>query len=950
MNDDGKLVLLDAHALIHRAYHAIQTDLLSPGGEPTKAVFGFTSTLLKVLKDIQPRYVAAAFDLGKSFRKDQFAGYKATRPKLAEDLAAQIERVREVCEALGIPIYAKEGFEADDLLGALAKQASARGIETIIVTGDTDTFQLIDPHTQIQMFLRLGEPVLYDQGQVEERYGLEPRQLIDFKALRGDPSDNIPGVSGIGDKTATRLLVQYGSIEGLLAHLDDLDAKTRGKLREAEAQLQLNKQLVTIDREAPAQLNLETARFGEYNRERVLTLFRELGFQSLLARLPESTGEEHGSSPPRPSPEDVPLDYHTVTTKADLAALVTKLKGSKGFVVDVETTSLDELNAELVGIAIGLGNCESYYVPTGHQVASPRLVVSAAKKAKEAQPPLFDRPGDTIAVAKTQDQSPAAQLAGDLVLQKLAPVFADAGIPKFAHNAKYDLIVLKQAGVETDGLAFDTLIAAHLLEPSGQKLGLKELVFSKFGFQMTEIERLIGKGKNQVSMSEVAIDQAAEYACADADYTYRLVDLYRESLKERGLEELFYELEMPLVPVIVELELAGVLLDVAALARLSSEITARLEALEKQIYDLVGAPFNLGSPQQLSEALFVKLGLPSARLERTRTGQISTAAGVLVGLRSSHPVVALILEHRELSKLKGTYVDALPQLVSPRDGRLHTSYNQAGAVTGRISSSNPNLQNIPIRRELGRQVRRAFVAPPGRTLLSADYSQVELRILAHITQDENLLKAFADGEDIHASTASRLFNVPLPEVTPQQRRLGKTINFGVAYGISDWGVSERTELSFEESHRLIDDYFKKYPRVKNYIEQTKEQARTQGYVESLMGRRRYFPELASGRRIPQGVRNQAEREAINMPIQATAADIIKRAMVNLHSALLERPLQSRMILQVHDELVLECPEGEIGVVAPMVHEVMEQAYALTAPLKADVSVGQNWDEMSPVGT
>jgi DNA polymerase I len=946
MNDDGKLVLLDSHALIHRAYHAIQTDLLSPNGEPTKAVFGFTSTLLKVLKDTQPQYVAAAFDVGKSFRSAQFVEYKATRPKLAEDLAVQITRVREICEALGIPIYAKEGFEADDLLGALAKQAGARGIETIIVTGDTDTFQLIDPHTQVQMFLRLGEPVLYDRGKVEERYALRPVQLVDLKALRGDPSDNIPGVAGIGEKTATRLLQQYGSIEGILDHLGELDAKTRVKLSEAEKQLRLNKQLVTIDLDAPVLLDLDAARFGEYDRGRVLGLFRELGFQSLLARLPESTREEPGALAARATSQGIPLNYHTVLTETDLDALVGKLKASNAFVVDVETTSLDELNAELVGIALGLGNGESYYVPVTHQAVTRPAVIQAEKKSKEAQPSLFDKGRETITVAKTQAGRQVSQLGETLVLRKLAPVFTDPKVLKYAHNAKYDLIVLRQAGLATNGLDFDTLIAGHLLEPSGQKLGLKELVFSRFGFQMTEIEGLIGKGKNQISMSEVAIEQVAPYACSDADYTYRLLELYRADLKEHGLEKLFYELEMPLVPVIVELELAGVLLDVDALGRLSVEIAVRLEALEKQVYEMVGAPFNLGSPQQLSDALFTKLALPSARLERTRTGQISTAAGVLEELRPLHPVIGLILEHRELSKLKGTYVDALPQLVSKKDGRLHTSYNQAGTVTGRISSSNPNLQNIPVRSELGRQVRRAFIAPPGRVLLSADYSQVELRILAHITQDENLLKAFAEGEDIHASTASRLFNVPLSEVTSRQRRLGKTINFGVVYGISDWGVSGRTELSVEDSRRLIDGYFDKYPRVKAYIEQTKGQANSRGYVESLMGRRRYFRELTSGRRIPPALKNQAEREAINMPIQATAADIIKRAMVNLHKEFYERNLTSRMILQVHDELVLECPQQEVGAVAPLVREVMEQAYKLDAPLKVDVSVGQDWDKMS----
>jgi DNA polymerase-1 len=953
MSDD-KLLLIDAHALIHRAYHAIPTDLLSPQGEPTKAVFGFTSTLLKVLKDVQPRFVAAAFDVGKSFRSDRYAEYKATRPRMADDLRSQIERCRQICETFGIPIFAVPGFEADDLIGALAQQASAREIETIILTGDTDTFQLIDAHTNVLTFSRqFGDTVLYDAAKVEERYALKPRQLIDLKALRGDPSDNIPGVSGVGDKTATKLLQTYGSIEGIFERIDEIDAKTGEKLVPREAQVRLSKQLVTIDCNAPAKLDLDAARLDGYDRERVIQLFRELGFQSLVSRLPESTHEVYEPTPDS-LPEYAATLYHSVTTEAELNTLVKKLKASKGFVVDVETTSLDSMAADLVGLAIGVGGGEAYYIPLGHQNAARKDVptatsASTASKSKQkSQPSLFEQGTETITVNKGEEQTPIPQLPRELVVKKLAPIFADAKIPKYAHNSKYDLVVLAQAGIETKGLAFDSLLAAHLLEPTGQKLGLKELVFAKLGFEMTEIEALIGKGKGQLAMSDVSVEAATRYAASDADYTFRLVELYKPQLKTQGLDKLFYELEIPLVPVIVQLERAGVMLDVAALASLSEKINARMKELETQVYEMCGGEFNLSSPQQLSDALFVKLGLPTARLERTRTGQISTAAGVLEGLKDEHPVIPLILEHRELSKLKGTYVDALPQLVNPRDGRLHTSFNQAGSVTGRISSSNPNLQNIPVKSELGRLVRRAFIAPPGKVLLSADYSQVELRILAHITQDPNLLQAFAEDEDIHTGTAALLFNVPIDQVTPRMRRLGKTINYGVAYGISDWGIAGRTELNLEESRQLIHNYYEKYPRIKAYIERTKQQAHAQGYVESLMGRRRYFPELGAGRRVPVGVRNQAEREAINMPIQATAADIIKLAMIQLHRELEARGLQSKVILQVHDELVLESPRDEVDTVAPLVCEIMEHAYELAAPLEADVKVGQNWDEMEPV--
>lgn len=946
----GALLLIDSHALIHRAYHAIPTDLVSPEGEPTKAVFGFVSTILKVLKDVQPRYVAAAFDVGKSFRAEQFAEYKATRPKLADDLRPQIQRSREFCEAFGVPVYSAEGFEADDLIGALAKQASAQGIQTVILTGDTDTLQLVDAHTNVLMFIgRTGDMGNYDAERVRERYGLEPSQLIDLKALRGDASDNIPGVTGIGDKTATKLLQDYQNVEGIYEHRGELDKRTREKLEAAEEQVKLSKQLVTIERDSPATLDLEKARIDDYNREAVIELFRKLGFQSLVARLPETERTTEAAVPNRENEPET--EYHTILTEEDLAALARKIKKAKRFVVDVETTELDPLKAELVGIAVGLGEGEAYYIPLGHHAAPAAAIEKPSGKARAAretpQPSLFGE-ASTILITKSDTPPLAEQLSIGEVVNGLGGIFSDPKIEKIAHNSKYDWSILERAGFAFKGLSFDTLIAAHLLEPPGQKVGLKELAFSKFGVQMTEIEALIGKGKNQLSMSEVSVEQSAQYACADADYTYRLYDAYHAQLKEHGVAKLFYDLEMPLIPVIVELEGAGVLLDVPALAKLSEELAARLGELESEVYAQVGAPFNLGSPAQLSDALFVKLGLASTGLERTRTGQISTAAGVLDGLRDQHPVIDLILEHRELSKLKGTYADALPQLISEKDGRVHTSFNQIGAVTGRISSSNPNLQNIPVRTELGRRVRRAFIAPAGEMLLSADYSQVELRILAHVSKDPNFLDAFARGEDIHARTAATLFNVPLEEVTPSMRRLGKTINFGVAYGISDWGVSGRTELSLEDSRKLIHDYYERYPLVKEYLERTKQQARDKGFVESLMGRRRYFPELSGERRIPIGMKNQAEREAINMPIQATAADIIKKAMVNLFQELHARKLKSRLILQVHDELVLECPTGEIAKVAPMVRNIMEQAYKLDAPLQVDVKVGANWDEMKAV--
>lgn len=955
---DTKLLLIDAHALIHRSYHAIERELNSPTGEPTKAVYGFASTLLKVIKEQQPQYVVATFDAGKSFRSEQYAEYKSNRPTTPDDLRSQFARCREFCAVLGIPVFALEGYEADDLIGTLSKQSEAQRLDTVILTGDRDTLQLVDELTRVLMFIGYtGEIKLYDTAAVRDRFGFGPQQLIDFKALRGDTSDNIPGIAGVGDKTATKLIQDYGTVENIYQHVGEMEGKLREKIEAARDQVRLNKALVTIDREVPVTLDLQAARFGEYDRERLIALLRELGFHSLLARIPGSTGEPEPQAA-EPVQSQIETRYTPVLSGTDLDTLVKRIKKKKAFVVDVETTSIDPQRANLVGIAIGVGGGEAYYIPVTHDapvIPPPARKGKALKESK--QPSLFESgiatAAGTAATAQTiriagDDAHPFAKLSLELVREKLGALFADAKIEKYAHNASYDWGVLERAGFELSGFAFDTMIAAHLLETNAQAIGLKTLAFTHFGAQMTEIEALIGKGKNQISMDQVDIEKLTQYAAADADYTFRLYEIYKPLLHERHLDKLFYEIEMPLVRVIVDLERAGVLLDLDLLKELSDEITKRMAELEAQVYAMVGSPFNLNSPVQLSDALFEKLHLSSHGMERTGTGKISTAAGALESLRDQHPIIPLILEHRELSKLKGTYADALPELVNPADGRVHTNFNQSGAVTGRLSSSSPNLQNIPVRTELGRRVRHAFIAPKGSVLLSADYSQVELRILAHASQDANMLQAFADGEDIHASTASVLFNVPIEQVTKDMRRLGKTINFGVVYGISDWGVAGRTELSLDESRRLIQAYNDKYAGVKKYMDRTKAMAREKGYVESLLGRLRYFPELGSGRRLPIGVKNQAEREAINMPIQATAADIIKIAMIRLHDALHAKKLKSKMILQVHDELVLEVPKNEVDVVVPLVHSIMCNAYRLDAPLKVEVKIGPNWQEMQVV--
>lgn len=945
-----KLVLLDSNALIHRAYHAIPPNLTSPTGEPTNATFGFTSTLLKVLADLKPDYIAAAFDVGASFREKKFAEYKAQRPSTPDDLRVQLKRAREVVEAFNIPTFGVPDYEADDLLGTLARQANEQNVQVVIVTGDSDAFQLVDANTRVLTFARqFGETLEYDQAKVRERYQLDPKQLIDFKALKGDPSDNIPGVTGIGEKTAAKLLQQFGTLENIYARLDEIEPKVREKLRAGHAQAQMGKDLVTIRTDAPAQLDLEKCRVAQFDRERVVAFFRELGFRSLIERLP---GESSAPKEIRAAAteKNVPAqnNYHIVLDDAALAQLIARVKSVNAFVVDVETTGTDAMTAQMVGIAIGVGNGEAYYVPVAtNDEKSPQVEETKSEKLKEKNLQMqFDAPPSPETNASPRAQTAALPL--DAVLEKLKPIFENAAIQKFAHNAKYDATIFAQAGVQVRGLAFDSMIAASLIEPSSQSIGLKNLVFTKFGVEMTEIAELIGKGKKQISMAEVDVAQAAPYACADADFTFRLVELYKPQLVERALDKLYYDVELPLIPVLMEIERYGVLLDLEFLKKMSGDLARRLAELEKQIQTIVGAPINIASPQQLGDALFNKLQLATTNVPKTKTGQYSTAAEVLEELRGAHPVIALILEHRELSKLQGTYVDALPALVNPNTGRVHTDYNQTGTVTGRVSSSNPNLQNIPIRTELGRQVRRAFIAPNGSKLISADYSQVELRILAHITRDPGLLDAFARHQDIHAATAAKLYNIPIDHVTPDQRRMGKTINFGIAYGITGWGVAARTEMSQKDARELIDAYFVEFARVKDYIEETKRVARERGYVQTLLGRRRYFPELQTTARVHQAARNQAEREAINMPIQGSAADIIKLAMINLHRELHAQNLRARMTLQVHDELVLECPDDEVKIVAPLVKQVMERAYALESRLTADVSVGQNWDEQTKI--
>ena len=910
MQEKPLLVLFDGNGLIHRAFHALPPFTIRKTGETVGAVYGFTSILLKALNDLKPTHYAVAFDKkAPTFRHKMFEEYKATRPETPAELVGQFGRVRELVQAFNIPIYELDGFEADDVLGTLSEQAAVQGMDTVIVTGDADMMQLVTDKTKVlypKARGSFGDADLYDAAAVLAKYEVPPEHIADYKALKGDPSDNIPGVKGIGEKTAVKLIQQFGSIEQIYEHLDEVTPpKLQALLRENREVARQSKILTTIVTKAPVTLNLEEAQASHYNRSKVADLFRELEFASLLNKLPAGEGEAPVEAKAETTKEIAPpvkTDYHLVNTAEALAALIARLTEAKTFAFDTETTGLSPMIAQLVGISIATAPGESYYIPVGHTGMM---------------------------------QSP--QLPLNLVVDKLKPIFADGTKAKIAHNAKFDMEVLAEVGINVTNLTSDTMIAAYLLsEPA---LGLKSLAFSRLNVEMTPIAGLIGTGSKQIPMSQVEIEKASDYSCADADMTFRLDEILTKELQSQGLWQLFDETEMPLVPVLFTMEENGILIDPSILAVMSRDLGEQITMLEGEIYSRAGQKFNINSPAQLGIILADKMQMDAVK---KKSGGYSTAADILESLREVNPIIGYILDYRQLTKLKSTYIDALPALVNPKTGRIHTSFNQTRTSTGRLSSSDPNLQNIPIRDEQGRRIREAFVAPAGAYLMGVDYSQIDLRALAHLSQDENLLNAFRHDEDIHSATAAQLYGVSLAEVTPAMRRLAKTVNFGVIYGMSGYGLEQATELSREEAGKFITAYFEKYPGVKRYLELTKEEARKKGYVQTILGRRRVIQDINAANR---QVREAAERMAINMPVQGTSADIIKKAMINLHREMIQSKLKSKMLLQVHDELVFEVPESELKEMRQLVPEMMVNAIQLSIPLKVDVKTGRNWGEM-----
>lgn len=922
-----KLILVDGNALFHRAYHAIP-HLTNAEGLATNAVYGFTNILLKVFNDLKPDYAVIAWDKSsKTFRKELYPEYKATRVRQPDDLYAQIPLVKELVSVLNLPFVELANYEADDIIGTLAAQA--KGVETVVVTGDRDELQLVSETTKVDLYNpSTGSSVMYDLAAMRERYGMTPTQFIDLKALKGDASDNIPGVPGVGEKTAMDLIGRYGSLDGVYEHLDEQKGKLLERLRDNKELAYLSQKLSTIVCDAPVTLDLVAAEVGKYHKEATHELFRRLGFKSLLAKLPAEMKDENATVPslfdnelPQKERSHITdAKYKTVTTDEDLDELIGQMLKVKCFAIDTETNSVDVVAASLVGISVSFEHGVAYYIPVGHtgeelKVGNEKLKVKGEKLKIEGQLPL------------------------ETVTEKLKLVLENAEIGKVGHNIKFDYQILERQGIKLAPIVFDTMIGAFLMNPLARSQTLGDLAYNELGIDMIPIEEMIGKkGKDQWSFDRVGVEDATRYAAEDADISWRLYQKMQSELVKTGFDKLARQMEWPLIPVLGDMELAGIELDKDFLKRINKTISARILELEKQIWEVGGEKFNIASPGQLATILFEKLGISPIGIKKGKTAY-STAASELEKMRLLHPIIELIFEYRELVKLKNTYVDALPELVSEVDGRIHTSFNQTIAQTGRLSSTNPNLQNIPVRTELGREIRKAFVAPEGRVLVSADYSQIELRVAAALSQDAAMIETFRKGIDLHQQTAAELFGVPLEEVTKTQRYAAKTINFGVLYGMSAHGLSVATGMSREEAQDFIKRYFAVRPKLAEYIEDTKAFARKYEYVETLFGRRRPCPEINSNNHI---VASATERMAVNVPIQGTAADIYKLAMIALVP---ELPVGTDLLLQIHDELIAETEQSNCDKVAKIMKNVMENVYDLGVPLAVDTAVGKSWGDL-----
>jgi len=961
------LILIDGHALAYRSYFALErTRMKTTNNVNTWAVYGFLKAIFDLLKNVKPDAIAVSFDKGRdTFRLKEYAEYKANRQAMPDSLGEQLKLIIEGVKTLEIPIYQIAGYEADDVIGTISKKASELGHKTLILTGDKDSFQLISSEDSVSVLIPTkGELVEFDRDKVYEKLGVWPEQVADYKALSGDPSDNIPGVKGIGDKTAVKLLAEYGNLENIYEHIEEISSKSVKQKLEADKEMALKSQfLATICREVPIDFDFEHTHTTLPDVKKLSDFLREMQFKSFITQLPEilalfnggkkvaieeykeeikQTPVIHSVMPEQKqgqmqlgigltqflqeeSKKTFEVQTEIINTKEKIEELIKILENASVFSFDTETTGLDVFNAELVGLSFGWNP----------DILIKDNKVQAAKFNPEQTRTVYIPVGH-----KNSENQEAEQLKTDYVLEKLKPIFENPQIPKILQNAKYEINILKSHNINLNGVVMDTMIASYVKNPSFRH-GLKAQAFGYLGYEMTEIEELIGTGKNAITMDKVAVEKAADYACGDAKSTLELGGYYAEHFTPEE-EKLFYEIEEPLVPVLAQIERNGVHIDTVYLKNLSDELNNNICKLEEKIFEFAGEHFNINSPKQVSYILFDKLKLPVKG--KTQTG-FSTNAKVLESLKHVHPIIDLLLSQRHYSKLKSTYVDALPQLINPKTGRIHTSFNQTITTTGRLSSSNPNLQNIPIRSAIGNRIRAAFIPEDKENfvILSADYSQIELRLLAHVTKDETLLMAYRNNEDIHAQTASKVFGIPLEEVTGEMRRRAKAVNFGIIYGQTSFGLSESLGIKPSEAKEIIEKYFATYPKIKQYMDETIYSAHNFGYVETLYGRKRELGEELNSR--IKSIREFAERAAINAPLQGTAADIIKLAMVKLSKELKEKGYKSKIILQVHDELVMEVLKSELDEVTALVKECMELGQPLAVPLIIDIAAGPTWMEI-----
>ena len=917
-----KFYLLDAYALIYRAYYGlIRSPRINSKGQNTSAIFGFLTTLNEVLQKEQPDLLAIGFDpAGHTFRHELFPEYKAQREATPEDIKKAVPMIKDLIKACRIPILEVPGFEADDVIGTMAKAAVREGYEVRMITPDKDYAQLVEPNLLMQRPGHGNAPwEILGPQEVCEKYGLQsPLQVIDYLALMGDAADNIPGCPGVGPKTATTLLQQFGSCEDIITHSSELKGAVRKKIEEHVDEIKLSKVLTTIKTDVPLQYDFEQFKIEEPDKEALRQIFTELEFRSFLTKLDgsqkssksapvelslfgsEST-EDKGDDSERlfSRLENLSYEYKLIENETEAKELADFLLTNEIFSLDTETTSIEALDAKLVGLSFSTEDFRAWYVPVSRET----------EKAKK-------------------------------ILEIFRPVYENPKILKVGQNLKYDLTVLANYGIHLSGPLFDTMLAHYLIQPE-LRHNMDYLAEIYLNYKTIHIEELIGpKGRGQKNMGDLEPKDIYKYACEDADVTLRLMKPLAEELRKNSLEEVFQNIEMPLMPVLARMERNGVVLDTETLKEVENDFTARLQTLEKDIYELAGHEFTINSPRQVGEVLFGELKL-SEKVKKTKSGQYSTSEEVLRDLHSKHPIVQKILDYRGLKKLLSTYVEALPKLINPATGHIHTSFNQAVTATGRLSSSNPNLQNIPVRGEDGREIRKAFIPEEGEIFFSADYSQIELRIMAHLSGDEHMIEAFNAGHDVHAATAARIFHKDIKDISKDERRKAKTANFGIIYGISAFGLAERMDVSRTEAKELIDSYFEMYPKIKDYISKAVDTAREKGYIETEFGRRRYLPDINSRNAV---VRGYAERNAVNAPIQGTAADIIKIAMIRVQQRLDAEGCKARMMLQVHDELNFSVPADEFDKVKRIVIEEMQGAYKMSVPLEADCGEGKNWLE------